>query len=179
MWTTLSASRWIFLLTFAVVMLFSVSQVDSYVPIVDIPCCRNVSSRRIERIKKCYEQQPREGCNQHAFMIMTKRNKIWCINPTAKWLKTKLAKSQFWCQAAFEDVDFSYCQPLDFSAHPDCCDALFSRVKTHKGWFCIKPDSPRLKQQLHAKKINCPPVFQIAKRSFEVLDEDDVEWQKR
>uniref|UniRef100_A0AAZ1XJK2 Chemokine interleukin-8-like domain-containing protein n=1 Tax=Oreochromis aureus TaxID=47969 RepID=A0AAZ1XJK2_OREAU len=84
MWTALSVSRWIFLLSLSVVMFFSASQADS---VVGLSCCRNVSTRKIARIKWCYEQKPREGCNHHAFL-----DKPWCVNPNSKWLKDKIQK---------------------------------------------------------------------------------------
>ncbi|XP_030254211.1 C-C motif chemokine 5-like [Sparus aurata] len=97
MWTTLSASRWICLLTLTVVMLVSASQVDSSSPIIRLPCCLNVSSRKIERVKTCYEQKPREGCQRHAFLVVTRKNKQWCINPDAAWLKDKIEKGKLSC----------------------------------------------------------------------------------
>ncbi|GAA6232842.1 C-C motif chemokine 4-like [Lates japonicus] len=97
MWTTLSVSRWIFLLTFAVVMFLSASPVESYVPIVDLPCCPSVSSRRVPRIKECFEQKPRDDCNIHAFLIRTKKGKELCISPTAQWLQDLIKKGKLYC----------------------------------------------------------------------------------
>ncbi|XP_023143514.1 C-C motif chemokine 4-like [Amphiprion ocellaris] len=97
MWSPLSVSRWIFLLTLAVVMVFSASQVDSFAPVVDLPCCRNVSARKIPRIKACFEQKPREGCRHHAFLVTSKRGKQWCIDPTSKWLKDKIKRGELDC----------------------------------------------------------------------------------
>uniref|UniRef100_A0A671YDX9 Uncharacterized protein n=1 Tax=Sparus aurata TaxID=8175 RepID=A0A671YDX9_SPAAU len=56
MWTTLSASRWICLLTLTVVMLVSASQGKTELKLLNI------------RVKTCYEQKPREGCQRHAFL---------------------------------------------------------------------------------------------------------------
>nr|XP_057915435.1 uncharacterized protein LOC131108482 [Doryrhamphus excisus] len=89
MWSALlCVSRWMLLLTLAAVIF----QVDAYVPDVRLPCCRSVASRRVLRIKRCFEQKPREDCNQHAFLMVTKSGKQWCISPAAKWLKDRMDK---------------------------------------------------------------------------------------
>uniref|UniRef100_A0A8D3DGI5 Chemokine interleukin-8-like domain-containing protein n=1 Tax=Scophthalmus maximus TaxID=52904 RepID=A0A8D3DGI5_SCOMX len=89
--TTLSFSRLMFLLTLAVVMIFSASQVDSSVPI-GLPCCHNVTSRRVRNISKCYEQKPRQDCSRHAFLITREKLQPLCISPDAQWLQDKITK---------------------------------------------------------------------------------------
>ncbi|XP_051266744.1 C-C motif chemokine 14-like [Dicentrarchus labrax] len=97
MWKSVSASRWICLLTLAVVMLLYVSEVDSYFSIGGSPCCHRSSYYKIKGIKVCREQNPRLGCHHHAFLIITKTDKIMCVNPAAKWLKDKRDMKELDC----------------------------------------------------------------------------------
>ncbi|CAN9506083.1 unnamed protein product [Ophioblennius macclurei] len=87
-----------FLLGLAVVMLLSVSEAESYVPYVGLPCCRGGSPRKVVRVKECYEQKPRKGCNHHAFLVTSRRGKQWCIDPAAQWLKDKIATAELDCR---------------------------------------------------------------------------------
>ncbi|XP_077410351.1 uncharacterized protein LOC144040224 [Vanacampus margaritifer] len=93
MWTTLETRCWIFLLTLGLVLI----QVESNVPDVRLSCCGSVGYRRLPRIKRCFEQKPREDCKQHAFLIVTKSGKQWCVSPAAKWLKDKMDKNKLKC----------------------------------------------------------------------------------
>ncbi|KAM9331817.1 eotaxin-like [Pholidichthys leucotaenia] len=97
MWATPSISRQAVLLSLTVLMLVSVSQVESYVPVIGLSCCSNVSTRKMVRIKECYEQKPREGCDLHAFIIKNKRGKQKCIDPDSLWLKDKIQKGVLDC----------------------------------------------------------------------------------
>uniref|UniRef100_A0AAQ6IMH9 Chemokine interleukin-8-like domain-containing protein n=1 Tax=Anabas testudineus TaxID=64144 RepID=A0AAQ6IMH9_ANATE len=88
MGTTLSVSRWIFLLTLAVVMLYSASKVDS--SIVGLSCFLKSTNTTIKRIMQCYEQKPRQDCNHHAFVIRSKNGEEFCVKPTPPKLKVLL-----------------------------------------------------------------------------------------
>ncbi|XP_077364387.1 uncharacterized protein LOC144008898 [Festucalex cinctus] len=91
--TNLETRCWIFLLTVGLVLI----QVETNVPDVRLSCCGSVGFRRLQRIKRCFEQKPREDCKQHAFLIVTKSGKLWCVSPEAKWLKDKMDKNKLKC----------------------------------------------------------------------------------
>ncbi|XP_056221033.1 C-C motif chemokine 4-like [Seriola aureovittata] len=98
MWTPLSVSRWIFLLTLAVVMLLSATEaVDSTIPFVNLPCCAASGSTKIHRIKACYEQKPREDCEHHAFLVINKKGRPFCISPASPWLQHLIKKGELRC----------------------------------------------------------------------------------
>ncbi|CAK6969266.1 hypothetical protein F2P81_019636 [Scomber scombrus] len=54
----------IWLLTLAVVTLFSASEVDS----IKLLCCMGGNPEEVHNIKKCFEQVRRVDCNYHAFL---------------------------------------------------------------------------------------------------------------
>ncbi|KAG7525505.1 C-C motif chemokine 4-like [Solea senegalensis] len=97
MWTSLSLSRWIFLLPLTVIMFGSASHVDAAVPIINLSCCRSFRSSFVPKVKACYEQKPRHDCDFHAFLIITKRNKVLCVGPAAPWLQDKINKGGLHC----------------------------------------------------------------------------------
>ncbi|KAK5849754.1 hypothetical protein PBY51_014061 [Eleginops maclovinus] len=84
MWTCLSVSRWIFLLTLTVVMLFLASEgVDGE---IHIKCCKPTRQRKIA-IKHCYNQTKRYYCNRPAYKVADKSGKWYCVPPNSSWLK--------------------------------------------------------------------------------------------
>ncbi|KAI9519467.1 hypothetical protein NQZ68_027648 [Dissostichus eleginoides] len=94
MWTSLSFSRWIFLLTLTAVMLFSASGVDSN---TDMECCKPVGHRQpINPIKQCYKQTLRYSCRDDAYMIIVENGNWYCVKPTPPWLR-KLLKQGLNC----------------------------------------------------------------------------------
>ncbi|KAM6900090.1 uncharacterized protein FYW49_016634 [Xenentodon cancila] len=92
MWTSVSISRWMCLLSLAAVMFLSISQVDSNNPYVALDCCKKLSEKGFRRIAKCFEQEPRPNCNIHAFLIINKRGRMQCINATSQWINAKIDK---------------------------------------------------------------------------------------
>lgn len=97
MWTTLSVR--ISLLTLAVVMFFSASNVDSQ---IHFRCCDKLkASKPIDKIKQCYEQKKRTDCNYHAFVIETEDGKIHCVKPTPPWLKNRIKAKELECPPEF------------------------------------------------------------------------------
>lgn len=97
MWTTLSVR--ISLLTLAVVMFFSASDVDSQ---IHFRCCDKLkASKPIDKIKQCYEQKKRTDCNYHAFVIETEDGKIHCVKPTPPWLKNRIKAKELECPPEF------------------------------------------------------------------------------
>ncbi|KAI3355470.1 hypothetical protein L3Q82_018311 [Scortum barcoo] len=96
MWTTFSAGRWICLLTLAGVMPLCAAEVNSQ--IIELPCCRGNKVREIDNIKECFEQNPRARCNHHAYVIITKDQKMICVaHPPPPWLKKKLDSGELSC----------------------------------------------------------------------------------
>ncbi|KAI9519466.1 hypothetical protein NQZ68_027647 [Dissostichus eleginoides] len=63
--TTRSVTRWILLLTLAVVMLLSVSKVGAWGQ--PLTCLKKCTNFKVQRIQSCYEQMQRWKCN-HAFV---------------------------------------------------------------------------------------------------------------
>ncbi|KAG7231315.1 hypothetical protein INR49_012155 [Caranx melampygus] len=94
MWTPLSVSRWIFLLTLAVVLFVSATQANT--PGISLSCCFSHESTKIRRIKRCFEQTPRYDCDHHAFLIMNRRGR-WCIDPAAQWLQDLIKAGKLNC----------------------------------------------------------------------------------
>ncbi|KAM9337143.1 uncharacterized protein ABDE67_018447 [Symphorus nematophorus] len=103
MMMSLSASRWMCLLTLGVVMLFSASQVDSMLH-ARAPCCFGGQSEELKHIKDCYEQKPRPDCQHHFFIITTKRNKKFCVRPDAEWLTQRLETGDLACLPVVSNV---------------------------------------------------------------------------
>ncbi|MEQ2311291.1 hypothetical protein AMECASPLE_018296 [Ameca splendens] len=96
MWWTLPLTRWIFLLSLAVVMLLSVTEVESLPANIILPCCRDLTSRIPAKIAKCYEQKSRRGCRTHAIVITDHKKHMWCIKPS-KWLNDMKEKKHVKC----------------------------------------------------------------------------------
>ncbi|XP_034562450.1 C-C motif chemokine 26-like isoform X2 [Notolabrus celidotus] len=97
MWTTLSAARWVFLLSLAAVMILSTSG-DSFNPI-DPTCCFKVSnsSIKVHKIKECYELTRQRGCRIHAYLVKNKAGKKACINPEARWIVDVINRGKLIC----------------------------------------------------------------------------------
>ncbi|KAL3040530.1 hypothetical protein OYC64_011532 [Pagothenia borchgrevinki] len=87
MWTSLSVSRWIFLLTLTAVMLFSASGVDSH---RHMKCCKPFRTPKINPIKHCYKQTLRHRCRQDAYKITDENGQLYCVKPTPPWLQKRL-----------------------------------------------------------------------------------------
>ncbi|CAJ1081713.1 C-C motif chemokine 4-like [Xyrichtys novacula] len=100
---TLSAGRWIFLLSLAVVMIFSTSggSAAASIDLVAETCCYNTSAIKIPKIKACYEQVPRRDCNRHAYLVVSKRGKTWCISDNAPWLVNLIEKEPYSHSSSF------------------------------------------------------------------------------
>ncbi|MEQ2221332.1 hypothetical protein ILYODFUR_014716 [Ilyodon furcidens] len=94
--STLSYSRWIFLLSLTALMFISLSEVESFSPIIKLDCCQNLSNRTFPRIKQCYEQK-RLDCNIHAFIIKNHKGRLRCIDPKSEELRNKIKKGQLRC----------------------------------------------------------------------------------
>nr|BAB86883.1 CC chemokine [Paralichthys olivaceus] len=88
MWT-LSAGRWMFLLTLALVMIVSLSQVAT-------GCCDKVTTNRYV-VKKCWEQKRSANCKLHAYLIETKMKGTRCIDPEAAWIKHQIKNNTIKC----------------------------------------------------------------------------------
>ncbi|XP_029935557.1 C-C motif chemokine 2-like [Myripristis murdjan] len=90
MWTSLSSSRGISLLTVTIVICMSASEVYSQNQRTP-KCCPAVSRKRItERIAECYIQKPEFPCRINAYLFVTISGKEWCVDPDASWLKNRL-----------------------------------------------------------------------------------------
>ncbi|KAK5897949.1 hypothetical protein CgunFtcFv8_015408 [Champsocephalus gunnari] len=87
MWTSLSVSRWIFLLTLTAVTLFSASGVDSN---THIKCCKPFRQPKINPIKHCYKQTQRHRCRHDAYKITDENGRLYCVKPTPPWLQKRL-----------------------------------------------------------------------------------------
>ncbi|KAL3040532.1 hypothetical protein OYC64_011534 [Pagothenia borchgrevinki] len=91
--TTRSVTRWILLLTLAVVMLLSVSKVGARGQ--HLTCWSKCTNFKIQRIQSCVEQMQRRNCN-HAFVVKNKRRTV-CIKPDTVWLKEMIKKGEIHC----------------------------------------------------------------------------------
>ncbi|GLD54497.1 C-C motif chemokine 4-like protein [Lates japonicus] len=97
MWMPLSVSRWGFLLSLGVVMLFSASQVDSNTKA--LRCCPG-GQIKIPGvvINECYLQKADEtGCGSNAYMIKTDTGKVICVSPEAPRIQALLERGEITC----------------------------------------------------------------------------------
>ncbi|CAK6969267.1 uncharacterized protein LOC122972445 isoform X1 [Scomber scombrus] len=83
----------IWLLTLAVVTLFSASEVDS----IKLLCCMGGNPEEVHNIKKCFEQVRRVDCNYHAFLIITNSGNTRCVEPGSPWLKELINTGKLQC----------------------------------------------------------------------------------
>ncbi|XP_008298864.1 C-C motif chemokine 28-like [Stegastes partitus] len=98
MWKNLSVSRWIFLLSFAVVMLVSASEASNF---LQLSCCYEVDNKIRGRIQECFKLRKKGGCAE-AFVIRLSRTKWQCISPTHKRINERIKKGDLKCPSAFK-----------------------------------------------------------------------------
>ncbi|KAG7231316.1 hypothetical protein INR49_012156 [Caranx melampygus] len=99
MWTPLSASRWVLLLTLGVVMLLSESEANEHA------CCYvkgPPNEQEIKDIEKCLKQTSSSKCSHNAYMIKPKHDDWKCINPKTKWLKKLIEEGEIECRDRFK-----------------------------------------------------------------------------